>query len=86
MRRSKMNREQELEAREKALEEREKELEKKERKLSEFSSAVKDKKEEWYDKVKLNEKQLTVIIRIVYVLLGIVAVLIILEATGVFKI
>ena len=80
-----MSREQDLEAREKALEAREKKLEEREKKLGEFSSAVKEKKEEWYDKVKLSECQLTVIIRIVYVLLGIVAVLIILEATGVFK-
>lgn len=80
-----MSREQELEAREKALEAREKKLEEREKKLGEFSSAVKEKKEEWYDKVKLSERQLTVIIRIVYILLGIVAVLIILEATGVFK-
>jgi hypothetical protein len=80
-----MSREQDLEAREKALEAREKKLEEREKKLGEFSSAVKEKKEEWYDKVKLSERQLTVIIRIVYILLGIVAVLIILEATGVFK-
>jgi len=45
----------------------------------------KAKKEEWYDRVPLNEKQLTWIIRTVYVLLGIVAVLIILEAAGIFK-
>ena len=80
-----MDREKELEAREKELEAREKELNRREKELDAFSSAVKEKKEEWYDKVKLSERQLTVIIRIVYVLLGIVAVLIILEATGVFK-
>ena len=79
------DREKDLEAREKALEEREKKLEKRERELDAFSSAVKRKKEEWYDRVPLNEKQLTVIIRVVYVLLGIVGVLIILEAAGIFK-
>jgi len=80
-----MKTEQELEAREKVLEERERRLEQKERELGEFSSAVKEKKEEWYDRVKLTTGQLTVIIRVVYVLLGIVAVLIILEAAGIFK-
>lgn len=80
-----MDREKELEAREKALEEREKELEKRERKLGAFSSAVREKKEEWYDKVRLTERQLTVVIRIVYVLLGLTVVLIILEAAGIFK-
>ncbi len=80
-----MDREQELKAREKALEERERALEEKERKLDAFSSAVREKKEEWYDKVPLTERQLTVIIRVVYVLLGLTAVLIILEAAGIFK-
>jgi len=80
-----MDREKELEAREKELEAREKELNRREKELDAFSSAVKEKKEEWYDRVPLNEKQLTWIIRTVYVLLGIVAVLIILEAAGIFK-
>ncbi len=80
-----MDRKKELDAREKALDEREKALEKKEKELGAFSSAVKEKKEEWYDKVKLSEKQLTVIIRIVYVLLGLVGILIILEAAGIFR-
>ena len=80
-----MNREEELKARESALAEREQELEKGERELDAFSAAVKNKKEEWYDHVPLNEKQLTVIIRVVYVLLGIVGVLIILEAAGIFR-
>ncbi len=80
-----MSRKEELDAREKALNEREKALNQKEKELSAFSSAVKAKKEEWYDKVKLSEKQLTVIIRIVYVLLGLVCILIVLEAAGIFK-
>ena len=77
--------EKELEAREKALEAREKEIEKREKALDPFSEAVKQKKEQWYDHVKLSVKQLNVIIRIVWVLLGIVFLLIVLEATGVFK-
>ena len=56
-----------------------------ERQLDWFSRQVRTRKESMYDRVPLTEKYLTVIIRIVYVLLGIVAVLIILEATGVFK-
>ena len=80
-----MDREKELEAREKALAEKEKQLQQKERELDTFSSKVKARKEEWYDRVPLNTRQLTIIIRVVYVLLGIVAVLIILEAAGIFK-
>jgi len=57
----------------------------KEKRLDTFSEAVKEKKESLYDRVTLGEKQLTVIIRIVSVLLGIVVVLIILEAAGIFK-
>ena len=79
------DREKDLEAREKELAERERNLERKEKELDAFSAAVKKKKEEWYDHVPLNEKQLTVIIRVVYVLLGIVGVLIILEAAGIFR-
>ena len=79
------DREKDLEAREKALAERERNLERKEKELDAFSAAVKKKKEESYDHVPLNEKQLTVIIRVVYVLLGIVGVLIILEAAGIFR-
>ena len=81
-----MDREEALKAREKALEEKEKRLEQKERELDAFSAQVKARKEEWYDRVPLNTRQLTVIIRIIYVLLGIVAVLIILEAAGIFRI
>ena len=56
-----------------------------EKKLDAFSEAVKEKKEGLYDRVTLNEKQMTVIIRIVSVLLGLVVLLIILEAAGIFK-
>lgn len=73
-------REQELLAREKAVEAKEKELQ-----LGPFSQAVQNKKEEWYDKVKLSVKQLDVAIWIVSGLLVVVFILIILEATGIFK-
>ena len=77
--------EKELEARERALREREQALEKREKELSPFSQAVKIKKEEWYDKVKLSVRQMDVIIWIIYGLLAAVIVLIILEAAGIFK-
>ena len=82
------NREKELTARERELERRERELDEREAGLRRdpFSQAVHEKKTRLYDKVPLNEKQLTWIIRIVYVLLGITAVLIILEAAGIYKI
>ena len=73
-------REQELLAREKAVEEKEKEL-----KLGPFSQAVQNKKEEWYDKIKLSVRQLDIVIWIVSGLLVVVLILIVLEATGVFK-
>lgn len=77
--------EKELAAREQALREREQALEKRERELSPFSQAVKIKKEEWYDKVKLTVRQMDVIIWIVSGLLAVVVILIILEAAGIFK-
>ena len=75
----------ELEQREKALEEREKKLEKRERELGFFSQAVRDKKESWYDHIHVSLKTMDTIIWIVSGLLAIVIILIILEATGVFK-
>ncbi len=77
--------EKELLAREKALEEREKKVEKREKQLGFFSQAVKDKKESWYDRIHVSVKTMDVIIWIVSILLAAVIVLIILEATGVFK-
>ncbi len=77
--------EKELLAREKALEEREKNVEKRERQLGFFSQAVKDRKESWYDRIHVSVKTMDVIIWIVSILLAAVIVLIILEATGVFK-
>ena len=80
-----MDKEKELEAREKSLEERERRVSEKEKELGAFSSEIKARKEEWYDRVPLNTHQLTVVIRILYVLLGIVGILIVLEAAGIFK-
>ena len=77
--------EKELEQREKALEEREKRLEKREKELGFFSQAVKDKKESWYDHIHVSVKTMDRVIWGVSALLVIVFILIILEATGVFK-
>ena len=80
-----MDKEKELEQREKALEEREKKLEKKERELGFFSQAVKDRKESWYDRIHVSVKTMDRIIWVISALLVIVVILIILEATGIFK-
>ena len=80
-----MDKEKELEQREKALEEREKNLEKREKELGFFSQAIKDKKESWYDRINVSVKTMDRIIWTVSILLAIVVILIILEATGVFK-
>lgn len=80
-----MDKEKELEQREKALEEREKNLAKREKELSFFSQALKDKKESWYDRINVSVKTMDRIIWGVSALLTIVVILIILEATGVFK-
>ncbi len=86
LQRNKMSREEELRAREEAVAAKEKELAQKEKQLDAFSAAVKTRKEEWYDRVNLSERQLTLIIRVIYALLGLVALLILLEAFGIFKI
>jgi len=56
-----------------------------EKKLSPFSQAVKAKKESLYDKVNLSLKTLDVIIWVAGIALAIVILLMILEATGIFK-
>ena len=56
-----------------------------EKKLGSFSGQIKEKKESLYDRASLNENQLTWIIRITAVLLGIVVILIIPEAAGIFR-
>ncbi|MBR5959771.1 MAG: hypothetical protein IKZ98_02150 [Clostridia bacterium] len=78
-------RERELARREEALEKREKELAEKEKQLGFFSQAVRDKKESWYDHIHVSVKTMDRIIWVVSILLAIVVILIILEATGVFK-
>ena len=80
-----MDKEKELEQREKALAEREKQLEKKEKELGFFSQAIKDKKESWYDRINVSVKTMDRIIWIISALLAIVVILIVLEATGIFK-
>mgnify|MGYP006967406553 CR=1 FL=1 len=77
--------ERELAAREEALRKKEQELEEREKRLDPLSMAVKAKKEQWYSKVKLNVKQLDVIIWIVGGLLVIVFIMMILESLGLFK-
>ena len=79
------SREKELEQREKALEERERKLDKREKELGFFSQAVKDKKESWYDHIHVSVRTMDRIIWVISGLLVIVFILIILEATGVFK-
>ena len=79
------SKEKELRQREKALEEREKKLAKREKELGFFSRAVRDKKESWYDRIHVSLKTMDRIIWVVSLLLATVVVLIILEATGIFK-
>ncbi len=78
--------EKDLALREQALGEKEKELEAREKRLDAFSAAVQVKKESWYDKVHLSVRQLDGIIWVTAGLLAVVALLIILEAAGIFKI
>ncbi|MDO4739756.1 MAG: hypothetical protein Q4A66_03735 [Eubacteriales bacterium] len=77
--------EKELAKREKELRSKEKELEKREKALDPISAAVKNKKEQWYDKVQLSVGQLNVIIYITVGLLVLVFLLMILESLGIFK-
>ncbi len=79
------SKEKELEQREKALEAREKKLEQRERELGFFSQAVREKKESWYDHIHVSVKTMDKVIWVVSALLVIVIILIILEATGIFK-
>ena len=79
------SKEKELEQREKALEEREKKLEKRERELGFFSQAVKNKKESWYEHINVSVKTMDKVIGVITLLLIITVILIVLEATGVFR-
>ena len=78
--------EEELKRKEQELQEREAALNEREKKLDPFSAALQAQKYSWYEKIPLNLRQMNHIVWAVYGLLAIVAVLIILEATGVFKI
>ena len=75
----------ELERREKELERRELEVTQREKVLDPLSQAIQDKKEGWYDKVKLSVRQMDVIIWITTGLLILVFLLIGLDAAGIFK-
>ena len=79
------SKEREPEQREKTLEEWEKKPEKREKELGFFSQAVKDKKESLYDRVNVSVKTMDKVIGVISLLLIIVVILIVLEATGVFK-
>lgn len=59
--------------------------EKREKKLGFFSQSVQDKKESMYDRIHVSVKTMDKVIWVVSILLAIVVILIILEATGVFK-
>ena len=72
-----------LDEKERALAAREKEIQDRLENMP-FSKAVKEKKEDWFDKVNLSVKQLDAIILAASIALGIVVVLIILEAAGIF--
>ncbi|MBQ8087012.1 MAG: hypothetical protein IJ074_10295 [Clostridia bacterium] len=50
-----------------------------------FSQAFRAQKERWYSKIPLNLRQMDAIIWITGIALGIVIVLIVLEAAGIFK-
>ena len=80
-------REEELRAREEALNAREEELRRREEALKDkpFSRAVQKKKESWYSRLNVTVRQMDIIIGVTAALLGIVVLLIVLEAAGIFK-
>ena len=61
------------------------EKEKGRRGLGPFSRAVQERKEELYDKVPFSLKTVSAVAWIAGILLGIVVILIVLEAAGVFR-
>ena len=67
------------------MEENHQKPEKREKELGFFSQSVQDKKESMYDRIHVSVKTMDRIIWVVSALLTIVVILIILEATGVFK-
>ena len=79
--------EDELRAREEALNAREEELRRREEALKNkpFSRAVQRKKESWYSRLNVSVRTMDIIIGVTAVLLGIVVLLIVLEAAGIYK-
>ena len=55
-----------------------------EEKEEKVKSMLQIEKESWYDKIPLNLKQMDIIVAACWILLGITAVLIALEALGIF--
>ena len=68
------------------MEEKEQELNRREKQLDAFSAAMDAKKKQLYGKLPITVKQVDIILWISCGLLALVVVLIILEATGIFKI
>lgn len=77
---------QELEEKERQLRQREQELDRREKKLDGFSAAMDAKKKQLYDKIPMTLRQVDIILWISCGALAVVVLLIILEATGIFKI
>ncbi len=77
---------QELQEKERLLKEKEQELNQREKQLDAFSAAMDAKKKQLYGKLPVTVKQVDIILWISCGLLAVVVVLIILEATGIFKI
>lgn len=78
--------EQELKEKEQRLQERERELNRREKELDGFSAAMDAKKKQLYGKLPITVKQVDIVLWIAGGLLAVVALLIILEAAGIFKI
>lgn len=72
--------------REEALRQREQELDRREKELDAFSAAMDAKKKNLYHKLPVTLKQVDTILYLALGALGVVVVLIILEAAGIFKI
>lgn len=78
--------EQELLEKEEALRQKEQELDRREEKLDAFSAAMDARKKDLYGKLPITLKQVNTILYLALGALGIVVVLIVLEALGIFKI
>ncbi len=79
--------EDELRAREEALNQMEEELKRREEMLKDkpFSQAMQRKKESWYSRLNVSVHTMDIIIGMTAALLGIVVLLIVLEAAGIYK-